>query len=556
MLGRGYLWLKYSRDKYGWGKARNTFDALGPLEFIPEQLPSDNDVQGCYAGTVIRPMPIAEAHARFPRFQDQLKPISRYDWKQYGTLSMARRLDWYDRFRFGDQDSSWDNHYCDIRYTWVRDLRINRSGRSMQMGVEGSSWGYKVPSVGDLIVTQNPFNGLPESRRATPADCRVYPQLRLIITSPSVNVPMYDDTAFDWHGEIPVVQYDANDWAWSPMGFSLIRLVAGLEKSKRGLLDQIQTVTDITLDPPLGYDLHSGVSRTQLEKLDMLRSQGYRVGINGKPKDGLVSILPESIKVENEHFKQLEILDAERKKNLGLNDVTSLRELKMNVSEESLDKILEGLGPIATGISNTIGVAHWKIAQMLKYNIAQYTSVSEVMDMVGPAGVAIETYDNDPNSLVPSHLPGELQSETSKHEKRERAKWFVEKLGVTSVPSQLLAITQKLEKMIYLLFLQKGAKVSTYTIMDKLGVKNYGEVSGDTEHDKWETEQLQDIKFGVDSKIMAAKMLQDAGVEPQPDGGKGQGKGGGRPASGKAPPKLEQRGTKTGNPRLIMSQSD
>ena len=47
------------------------FDWLGPFEVLPEQLPANNDVQGCYAATIIRAMPIAEAHARFPKFQEQ-----------------------------------------------------------------------------------------------------------------------------------------------------------------------------------------------------------------------------------------------------------------------------------------------------------------------------------------------------------------------------------------------------------------------------------------------------------------------------------------------------
>src|SRR6185312_10982856 len=121
----GYIWQKRTRDHYGWGKARVVFDPLGPREFLPEQLPANNDVQGCYAGTIIRPMPIAEAHARFPRFQRWLLPISRYDWKTYGTLGMQRRYDFYDRFRFnGDEGNNWDNRYCEIRYHFIRDLRI------------------------------------------------------------------------------------------------------------------------------------------------------------------------------------------------------------------------------------------------------------------------------------------------------------------------------------------------------------------------------------------------------------------------------------------------
>lgn len=554
MLGRGYLWQKYSRDKYGWGKGRIMWDALGPLEVLPEQLPHDNDMQGAYANTIIVAMPIAEAHARFPRFQDQLKPISRYDWKTYGTLGLARRLDFYDRFRFGEQEPDWDNHYCEIRYSFIRDLRQNDTGQEYDME-SYAPWGYKVPPKGGLVVGTNPFNGLPESHTATEEETRMYPQLRLIITSPSVNVPMRDKCGFNWHGEMPIIQYDVNDWAWAPLGYSLIQQVSGIERASRSLLSKIQEVIDVTLDPPMGYDLHSGVARTQLEKLNMLKSSGFNVGVNGDPKKGLTSILPDSIKVQSEHFKQLEVLTQQRKQNIGLNDVTSLRELKLNLSSENVDKILENLGPIASGIANSIGIANGKVAQMMKFDIPQYIPVNELMDMIGPEGVAIESFDADPNSLVPSHVEGEHVKHKSSYSQRQRAKWFADKLGVTSTPTQLLNATDMQERMMYLLFLQKGAKVSTGTIMEKLGVPNYGGAEGDTEYQKWKNEQIEELEFKIRAEVFKQKELQAEGLQPPPDAGPGQGKGGGRPPSGKKPPKQETRGTKSGNPRVIVAQS-
>lgn len=555
MLGRGYLWQKYSRDRYGWGKGRIMWDALGPLEVLPEQLPHDNDMQGAYANTIIVAMPIAEAHARFPRFQDQLKPISRYDWKSYGTLGLARRLDFYDRFRFGEQEPDWDNHYCEIRYTFICDLRQNDTGRELDME-SSAPWGYRVPAKGGLVVGTNPFNGLPESHTATEEETRMYPQLRLVITSPSVNVPMRDACGFNWHGEMPVIQYDVNDWAWSPLGYSLVSQVSGIEKASRSLLSKIQEVIDVTLDPPMGYDLHSGVSRTQLEKLNMLKASGFNIGVNGDPKKGLTSILPDSINVESNHFKQLEVLSAERKQNLGLNDVTSLRNLKMNLSSENVDKILENLGPVGNGIANSIGIANGKVAQMMKFDIPQYIPVNELMDMIGPDGIAIESFDADPNSLVPSHMAGEHGRFPSSYSQRQRSKWFADKLGVTSTPTQLLNVTDMQERMMYLLFLQKNAKVSTGTIMEKLGVPNYGGAEGDTEYQKWKNEQIEELEFKIKAEVFAQKEMQAQGVQPPSDaGGPGQGKGGGRPNSNKKPPHTEAKGGKGGNPRAVLSTS-
>ena len=558
MLGRGYNWVKVSRTNYGRGKLKVMFPALGPLEVLPEQLPSNNDIQGCYAVTIIVPMPIAEAHARFPQqYHQYLTPISRYDWKSYGTLGMARRMDFYSRWRFGDDNNDWDNHYCEIRYTFGRDMRVNDTGRKWDFDL-GTPWGYEVPSFGDLIVSTNPFNGLPESRKATMEDCYLYPQLRLMITSPSCPVPLRDSCAFDWHGEIPVVQRDVNDWAWSPLGWSLIKQVSGLERARRELVSKMHEVAMVNLDPPLGYDLHTGVAQTSLQKLDLLRSSGFRVGVNGKPGESLRSILPESMVVGSEQFKQLEVLMQTTQKTLGTTDVQSMKEMKMNISTEEFEKIIQSLGPIGKGLATNNWWANGKIAYMLKYDIPQYFRVADLMGMIGPDAVSMQTFDNDPHSLVPSHLPGEAEGEESKHSKRERAKWFVEQIAMVSQPDQLLNWTQTQERMLYMFFLQKGVPIPMSVIMEKLGVKNYsGTAEGDTLYDQWKNEQIQNLIFKLHAELAVAKEAAKLGIQPQPQPqpGPGQGKGGGRPNSGKNPPKLEKKGGKGGEQRTVISTS-
>ena len=547
MVGRGYLWQKWSRGNYGWGRARIHFDELGPREVLPEQLPASNDVQGCYAVTVVRPMPIAEAHARFPEFQQWLTPFSRYDWSRYGTLGMARRLDWYDRFRFtGDQNADWDNKYAEVRYHWVRDLRLNQTGKEIQMGVDGTTWGYRVPSLGQLMVSVNPRNGLPESRKAAVEDCRLYPRLRLVITSPSCPVPLYDDTAFDWHGEIPVVQYDVNDWAWSAVGYSAVRQVAGMEVARRDRLSEINSVLAVRKDPPMGHDLSAGVPPKQLEKLDMLHARGVRVGLKGDPRKALGSILPDSMDVDSKDFQGVELLSSCIKAGLGLSDIASLKDIKANLGEQSFEKYLENLGPMAKGIAINMWMANSKHAQMLKYNIAQYFTTDDLMAMVGPDGVGLETFDNDPNSLVPSHLPGELDSAESRHGKMDRARWFCEKLQVTSTPAQLLNITHMQEKMLYMFFLQKNVPISMDTIMSKLGVEDYS-----TERQKWLDEQLEVKTKLLEIEQTVALKMQQLGLQPPEQApGPGQGKGGGRAHSG-APSKPEMKGAQSGNVRVV-----
>ena len=135
---------------------------------------------------------------------------------------------------------------------------------------------------------------------------------------------------------------------------------------------------------------------------------------------------------------------------------------------------------------------------------------------------------------------------------------FVQPLDLSSLLqpvdlSQAKALTipeQMQEQMKWLNFLQRGLPVSFSTAFKKLGVENWGDTPGATEFEKWKTEQYEMI----DIKAKAAQLAQFEMGGAQPNG-KGQGKGGGRPPTGQQPPKLEKRGTQSGNLRTVVSQS-
>ena len=551
-LGRGYLWPRYIRKDFGWGSGEIEFRALGPREVLPSQLPSDNDIQGSYAVTIADCLGIAEAHARFPNNQDDLFPVSRTKPSSNGHV---RRLEFWDRWKYGQEQADWDQRYCEIRYTFVRDLRINQTGNMLPMGDQGTSWYYEVPSTGSLIVTTNPNNNLPESRKAIPDDCRIYPQLRLIISNPGMSKPLYDGPAFDWHGMMPAVAYEVDDWPWMAVGFSLLHDVAGIERAERGFIDLMYRVLKAKMNPPKGYDLNAGIPREDLKRFDWLEESGTTIGIDGKVQDALRSLLPDSVRVEATDFQMVEMMEKMRQKALGLNDLGSLAQLKFNLSSETADKMLETIGPIAKGIASNMQVAQSKIAHMLKFMVGQYFTTSQLLSFIGPDAVSVQTFDFNPNSIIPSHLPSEShleqQKKPSEASDMERAKWFAKNLQVVSVPSQLLNVTQMQDQMKWLNFLQRGMPISFSTAFKKLGVENWGDTPGATEFDKYKHEQFEILEM----KAKAAQVAQAEGLGGPDPSGKGQGKGGGRPPSGKAPPKQETRGTKSGNLRVVTAQS-
>lgn len=556
VMGIGYLWPKVRATEYGYGERKMEFDALGLLDVIPTQIPSrTNDIQDAYAVTVYDYMPIAEAHGRFPLFQRDIQTVGMR--RNYQTRMQAQRVDYAERNRYGDVGRTFGNLYAEIRYTFVRDLRINNTGYELPMGDLGTTWFYKVPFVGQRIFG-GMRNGQPFDRPAEAQDCRVYPNLRLIITSTGMAKPMYDGPAFDWDPRMPVIQYTVDDWAWEPLGRSIVGDVASIENTIRKherLMDQGFAAG---LNPPMGYD-HTNTGGPKVEHFDIFEPD-VRLGVDGKPSDVFHSILPD-IAPRDINLKFVENLRAVQGKQLGLEDLGNLgANMKLQIASDTADKMLESIGPVGKGIAQRVEKANKSVGQRMKYLILQWFDTQRIMEYVGPESMAPETFDYKPNELVPSHLPDEMDAgqfpeKESQYSALDRARWFVKQIRLVSVPSTLLKVTQ-MQQQLLLLQLKKGlAPISWLTVFKAMDIPN---PEKEIEDSYREQEQLEKMKLLAQIDLM--QTMKKLGIDPAQLQGGGDDKGGkphagGRPASNSAPPKVKQKGAKGGDPRSTVTTS-
>ena len=481
VMGVGYLWPKVRATEYGYGPREMCFDALGLLDVMPVQIPSrSNDIQDAYAVTAYDYMPIAEANGRFPLFQGQLQTVGMNNYK---SLIQAKRQDFAATWRYGDlqdQGKSFGNLYTEIRYTFIRDLRINKTGYELPMGDPGTTWFYKVPYLGQDI-----FGGIrsgqPYMRPAMVEDCRVYPNLRLMISSNGLQRPIYDGPAFDWDPKIPLIQYTVDDVPWEPSGRSLVGDVASIETTIRKherLVDQVQTAK---MDPPMGYDLDAN-GGPKIEHFDIFEKD-VRLGLaGGEPKKTFQSLLPDEVRVDSENWNLLKYLKESLLAQLGLNDVGNLANIKLNIANDTADKMLESIGPVAKGIAMRIEKANKRVGERMKFLIPQWFDSARLIEYVGPDNIATEMFDYNPDDMVPSHLPDELMSKEvngkvvhglipdkpSMYDRLTRAKFFVRKLRLISVPSTLLRITAMQQQLLYLQLKRGQAPISWETVFGKL----------------------------------------------------------------------------------------
>ena len=558
VMGIGYLWPKVKADEYGYGERKLVFEPLGLLDVVPVQIPRSNDVQDAYAVTIFDYLPIAEAHGRFPLFQSQLQTVGRWSYK---NRMQARRQDFAEMHRYGEQGRSFGNLYCEIRYTFVRDMRINNTGQELPMGDLDTTWFYKVPAINQMIF-DGMRNGDMAFRPARPEDCRVYPGLRLIITSSGIEKPLYDGPAFDWDSKIPVIQYTVDDWAWEPLGRSLVDDVGPIEQTKRKLERKLDQVITTTLNPPLGYNM-TETSGPKVEHFDIFE-EDVRIGLDGQPRQTLQSVLPEEVRPTEIHFKFLDYINKAEESQLGLLDLGNLQNMKMNVTSDTADKMIESIGPIAKGIAARIEKGNKAVGLRMKSLILQWFNVRRIMEYIGP-NVAPEIFDFNPDDLVPSHLPDEMTmlgfpGNASMYSRLERARWFAKNIRLVSVPNTLLKITQIQRQLMMLQLKRGGAPISWSTVMKDLDVSNWGETSGNTEKEKWFNEEVEMQKLKIVAAALAQQFMKQLGIQPPEEGGggKGGGKGGGstgRRSTAQQGPRIKQKGAAGGEPRTVVSES-
>ena len=555
--GSGYIWPVYRSTRMGPGASRAIcFDVYGPCDVLPFMMPQNNDIQACYAVTVIRMMPLPEAHSKFPAFQHKLKAVGKRRFN--ASTVVTTRMAMIERWRMGNQEKGpWSQNYCEIRYTLIRDMRLNTTHMPVPMGDAGSSWAYVVPFLGMDIPSRETEPGVDgkmqrKLKAASEEDCYLYPNMRLMITASGVDVPLYDGPAFDWHGRFPA-RFSVDDWPWEPLGYSLVRDVYDMERARQFMEQTIDMVAKARMDPGLAYDMNAGLNAGNMDDLDPWEVR-KRLGVDGDPSKVMTTLVPRDLMEVPGWVMEWrkELADMEDYQ-LGVNAMSNLTKAKMNVAQEGMEKLLEMAGPLVKDISRSMEPPMRDVMEMTKYDILQYFDTARTMRYVGPDGMSEMVFDFDPSTLVPSHMMNEDKSNPTVFGSRmERAKIFAENLRLSITPYSLHAVTQTQQKLMMLQLFRSGFPISPDTVARALDMPNWGSIDGNTELDRWQNWKKIEVEFAAQIKALGQSLLGT------PQAGVGDGGGpkatGGRPPSGKKPIHSELKAGALG-PRAVVSQS-
>jgi hypothetical protein len=538
--GLGWAFPTYRRGMYGQGKGNLEILTYGSPCVLPVQLPSSGNWQEAYCNTVLDEMPVAMAHAMFPAYQSLLLPRTSRYWYADDNIRRSALGNFGNVIQriFGKGTrSAGDPALADllipIRRQYIIDLSVNRSGYTMPMGERGASWFYEVPYVGQT---------LPDGRKADANDARLYPYRRLIISSDKCI--MYDGPAFDWHGMFPGVSFSVDAWPWEPLGYSLVHdgyeINEGIKEVDRGVMDKVRA----QLRPSMAYDTNA-VATKEAKDFDPYQPDA-RVGYDGQAVEGtpfLPVLPPEMTKVDEAWLKFREGLQSVLDRQLGINDVATLARMRAVGSLDELQKIQESVGPVIEDISRSMEPSMRDLGEMVKYDICQYFTTSRLMQWVGPDGVETQVFDYNPDSLIPSHLPGENTSETSPTSIIKRARTFADNLKFFVLPNSLHEISQMTMKLLLIQLRKAGVMIDSQTIAEACNVPNYGHIDGSTVIERWQREQEMMLEQAARMKELTEGLGLATPEAPPGAASPASGKGNpeGRPPSGNAPPAIKSK---------------
>jgi hypothetical protein len=565
----GYLEICYRRFPGDHGKA--DIDAI-PYSFfdvVMTGVPESGDHQEAYTVTIIKDLPVYLAHATWPEHTRILIPDRETPKGWMERVREKARKVVSDVFATEPEKSTAKNPTCRLYYQYVLDLSINRSGQTMKMGYEKTKingqevevktpWSYDVPSLGSMVLRGHRQN---ESTRqmepyytaAQHDECRIFPGRRLLVGNDQDLI--YDGPKFDWYGGVPLIKFVADQW---PVGeYSMMYDCTSIHDT----LNEFYRVAHQTMrnrfDPTILYNERA----IQKSKANALRAdiQGARVGYNGgevadaqKAVSPLFSSSFNTIEGWMEKFR--EVLTEEEDFISGRPNFAALSKMKMAVSSDNTENVLNEAGPIVKGISRDMERAMRDFADMFKYMVLQYKRVPELLYTVGIDMMTPVSFDFQPGNLIPSHLPGENKSFDSVYTEMQRARWVADFIPFLMMPGTMHEIVQTQQKMIYMQLWAKGYPIDPMTLGEVLRLGNVGTIKGSTMIERWFEWKKMLIEMEVALRNMAQAEAGEGGQNPnaQNMGPKGGAKGsGGRAPSGGAAPQVKAKG----DGRVVTTES-
>lgn len=551
VLGTAYARPIWQKDLWIAGRGDIDLQCYGPRDVLFVQLPKDKNLQRAYAVLIRNEVPIAIAHAMHPDFQDKIVP------DRNAPSSMKRGMKRVMKFAspvlnlLGRKKEDPEQVFptVDIWHCYILDQTINMSGSTMPMGTPGTSWYYEVPSYNSDIPDRKNSAGQMTYRKATHEDSMLYPNRRLIMATRTCK--LYDGPGTDWHGMVPLVKFEVDDWPWEALGFSLVRDIQPLNDEHTETLRSMADRERVRAQPPLQYDTNV-VPKSVAERLDTRRPNS-KIGLNMQMGEGFKTVIPpEYYTINAEEFTWLEKLETTQDYLIGVRDVVAMAKARAASNPDALEKMMELAGPIVKDISRGMEQSLRDMGEMVKTSFFQFYTAARRVQLLGEDGVTEQDFDYEPGNMVPSHMPDENKDDgQSRRTYLERARYYSKNFYFHVTPNSLHQITQMARKLLNLQLFRGGFPIDPWTVAEACDIANFGPPPKGCSNvmERWMAWEDMKQERAIEAAQLMASMQGQAGGTGPNGGHKGQG---GRAPSGQAPPTIRQ---KDGGTRSTITES-
>lgn len=308
--------------------------------------------------------------------------------------------------------------------TYFRDRTRNLTDRPIVMGTPGTAWQY-------IVEPQAPL----------------YPRGRLVVATDEVVI--YDGPNTYGHGLYPVCRLRLWSVPWQHLGIPLFNDLLPLQDAINDTVNDIRLGIQQWVDPDLIWN-RNAVSEATMRSVDP-RRPGKKIKVNpgfGEPYTKQDGPNAQVLALGLEFWRELTTAFTDK---AGTANLTALLGLRQMPSADTIEKYYEALTPEIRSEAREVEAFMRDLSQMIKCNYFQYLSSAKRVQILGDAGVTLEDFDYDPNTMVPALKPNEpgytKELDASLTTRDERARFFQKQFVFVVAPNSILAINSTERKM-------------------------------------------------------------------------------------------------------------
>lgn len=512
-----YLWPDYDPAT---NELEITVTPLNWKQVLPYHAGVNATIDNLYGVTVWQEMPVPEAHAKYPKHIGVIKADRNVPGFFARGWQVVNRK-WrgvYDRIK-NRQTAFAEDPYpaVDIFTSWIRDLSINDTGKTILMGEAGARYSYNVPSKydingninqidddGNIISGDNSNYG--KYRIITDKECKLFPYQRYTITTNTGVI--YDGPPLYLNRFRPIIPFKFEDVVGEFLGINLIRDGRSLEDSSNNMLRAIEDATIGRIQPPMGISKKIPVQIRALFRRNprLMSGKVFEVDNPDLLAKSIVPLIPANYyEIDPRTVEIIKYNQDMQDYQMGTNDASFMTKLNQMPAADTQEAYLRSLGAISTRHARGIELAIIQMARVWLDFAPQVYTLSRIITKFSSIDLMASAADFDPKSLIPDP---KLYPNCSFAERWQK---HIRNFHIFATPYSLQEEMSQTNKLTLMTMQKIGVPISNKTIYNSFRPDG----KFDLEKEEWIKEQEEKILLSAKLQRELAKANQEADPQNQ-----------------------------------------